>query len=114
MNKKNMMIGVVSAVVLIALIIIIILVIKGRKPNLEKELSNLAVDYYENTFKEIYPDFLDKYGELIITLDTLKDTDADLSLFEKNDCNGSDTYVTLKQKDGSSYDIEVTLACKEQ
>lgn len=87
---------------------------KDEKKNLEQQLKDLAVDYYENVFSKKNPSFLKSIGELRIDLDGLKGMEKDISAFENENCDMEDTYVTLKYNEESSYSVEVHLACNKE
>ncbi len=114
--KKNtkIIIGLASIVLLASLILIIVLVNRDKEPSLEKQFSDMVVDYYENDYKKFNPNTLKQLKELRIDLDAIKGYEKDVSVFEEHNCNMADTYATLTYKDDTSYDIDVHLACEEE
>ncbi len=114
-DKKKIIIGLVSIVILASLIFIIVFIVnKKNDNNLEKKLSDMVVEYYEQEFVKIQPNFLKQWGEYTVDLDNLKGFNRDVSVFEEHNCDMTDTYVKLTYKDDSSYDIDVHLACEEK
>lgn len=89
---------------------------KTKKENLEKQLTDIAVDYYENEFSKKNPSFLKLIGEFRIDLDGLKGMGKDISVFEDRNCDMVDTYVTLtyNAEESKSYDTSVHLACDKE
>lgn len=108
----------VIGVVLIASLILIFAVWLPRLQkdekieNLEKTLETMAVDYYENEFKKLMPNFLKTNGYLKITLDYLKGIDKDVKIFEDNKCDYNNTYVDIVKDGEENYKTEVYLKCE--
>ena len=119
--KKSTKIVTVSAIIitLIASLILIFTFLLPRrqeeekKNDLEESLRTLAVDYYENEFKKLMPDFLKTNGYLKVTLDYLQGMEKDIELFEEHKCDYYDTYVDIiMNDDGETYRTEVNTKCE--
>lgn len=111
-NKKTIKL---AGFILASLILIITTACsKDDTESLEKQLKDIAVEYYENDFAKNNPNFLKLIGELRIDLDGLKGMEKDISVFEDKNCDMEDTYVTLTYKEDSSYDTTVHLACDKE
>jgi len=113
-KNKKLIIGLASIILLASLILIIVLVVKNQKPSLEKQLKDLAVEYYENDYKELYPNFLKQWKEFKIDLDGLKGVKKDVSVFEEHKCDMTETYVLFTYEDDDTYKTEVHLSCEEE
>lgn len=110
-NKKTIIIGLASLLVLAGLIITIVLFNNNNK--LENRLTKLATDYFENNIKEIGSDKAYYMGYYMVVLNDLKSADKDISMFEKKSCDMTDTYAKLTFKEDKSYDVEVHLNCEK-
>ena len=119
MKKSTKIIVAIVSVVLIASLAVILVILlpklqKDEKKNdLEENLKTMVVDYYENEFKKLMPDFLATNGYLKVTLDYLQGIEKDVKVFEEHKCDYNETYVDLIMDEGSeTYRTEVNLKCE--
>lgn len=113
MKKKTKIVIGLASIVLLASLILIIVLINRNSSGLEKQLKDLAIEYYENDYKKFNPNILKQWKELRIDLDALKGYEKDISIFEEHGCDIEETYATLIYKDDNAYDTKVHLACEK-
>lgn len=113
MKKKNIVIGLISALLLIGLITAIGVMIHLNNTKLERNFSKLATEYYEGEPKQYASDIISRLGYFMVSLNDLKGMNMDISQFEEHSCDLTDTYGKFTFKNDDSYDIEVHLACEK-
>lgn len=102
------------SLLLASLILLFIFIIfpERTEKHLKEELETLAKTYYEEEFKVLMPKYLETHKELTIDLESLNNLGKDITEFEKNECDYTETKATLYYEDEDNYRIEVNLVCK--
>ena len=116
MKKISTIFGVVSIVVLIAIVLIVMFLTsdKAKERKLEKELTSLATEFYEDEIKGTFAeDYTSSLGYYIVSLDDMKNKEKDVSKFLDYSCDLNETYAKLVFKSDDSFEVETKLSCQK-